>query len=502
VFSLSDLPPPVFGSLAMSPDGSTLVARGKGEIILASLSGRTIRRIALAGEDVQQLGWRPDSRRLVTTMADRSIRLWDAASGEAHGKLGPHVGPPTVALYSADGTMIASADTRSLHLWDAESRLLLARMDVGVMSATFAHHRPRLVTATLAGQVSIWDLPRDRWARPLPGHQGQTLARYAADGSAVVTADADHSGRGHVRVWNSETGELERSSPLEGDPNAGVAVSADGGRLAHRSRDGRIRIVDAATGKAALVIDVGGERVHSLAFSPDGRQLAAGFQGEVRLWSAQDGSAINAPIRNTDNAINVSVTFSPDGNQILATSEGAPARILDSRTGRLLRQLPRSMAHAGAYSPDGRRIVTGGRLHHDVPRIWDAATGTLVAELGRHEHGVEDAAFSPDAALVATADGDGAIRVWDAASGDELRSIRGPAEVSLPTREMGYERSVEFSPDGRRLLATGPSYALIWNVEVDRRSSAEVDALVAARSPWRLVDGRLVGHERRRNPVR
>ena len=71
-----------------------------------------------------------------------------------------------------------------------------------------------------------------------------------------------------------------------------------------------------------------------------------------------------------------------------------------------------------------------------------------------------------------------------------LRSIAGPTEASIAS----YDQptcGVECSPDGVRLLATGPGYALLGNIEFDRRSPAEVDALVAAKSPWRLVDGRL-----------
>ena len=55
--------------------------------------------------------------------------------------------------------------------------------------------------------------------------------------------------------------------------------------------------------------------------------------------------------------------------------------------------------------------------------------------------------------------------------------------------------SLAFSSDGRRLLATGDGYALLWNLEVDTRTPDEVDAVVAAKSPWKLVDGRLVRRE-------
>ena len=158
-----------------------------------------------------------------------------------------------------------------------------------------------------------------------------------------------------------------------------------------------------------------------------------------------------------------------------------------------MRELPIVDARSAAYSSDGRHVITSGTGGENSPRIWNAATGDVMTSL--EISGVLlSIAMSPDGSLVAGAGEHGQITIWDAATGAILRSIEGPTEASLPE----FARptyGLDFSPDGKRLLATGPGYALIWNIELDQRSPAEVDALVAAKSPWRLVDGRLIRRE-------
>jgi WD40 repeat protein len=100
-------------------------------------------------------------------------------------------------------------------------------------------------------------------------------------------------------------------------------------------------------------------------------------------------------------------------------------------------------------------------------------------------------ALSPDGRLAASVDVYGVVRISDASTGMLLRQLAGPTQVATAG---GYAtpHTLAFSPDGDHLLATSRGYALIWNLELDRRSPEEVARVVAAKSPWRLVDGRLV----------
>ena len=116
------------------------------------------------------------------------------------------------------------------------------------------------------------------------------------------------------------------------------------------------------------------------------------------------------------------------------------------------------MAHEGrvrsaAFSPDGARIVTAS--DDTTARVWDAASGHEIASLKGHEGLVRSAAFSPDGARIVTASADTTARVWNAASGHEIASLKG---------HEGPVWSAAFSPDGARIVtASEDKTARVWN---------------------------------------
>jgi WD40 repeat protein len=111
--------------------------------------------------------------------------------------------------------------------------------------------------------------------------------------------------------------------------------------------------------------------------------------------------------------------------------------------------------YVAAFSPDGKLIVTAST--DNTARIWDAATGQLLATLAGHTGPVNDAAFSIDGRLIVTASDDNTARVWDAATGRMLATLSGP----------GVEvRKAAFSPDGKRIVTASADHAArVWNAE-------------------------------------
>src|SRR5262249_44707641 len=106
-----------------------------------------------------------------------------------------------------------------------------------------------------------------------------------------------------------------------------------------------------------------------------------------------------------------------------------------------------------AFSPDSRRVASASDDH--TARVWDAATGAELRALTGHAGPVHSVAFSPDGRRLATASYDHTARVWDAATGAELLSLRGHTSPVW---------SVAFSPDGRRLAtASHEKTARVWD---------------------------------------
>src|SRR5262249_39754139 len=122
---------------------------------------------------------------------------------------------------------------------------------------------------------------------------------------------------------------------------------------------------------------------------------------------------------------------------------------------------------SAAFSPDGTRIVTASADH--TARIWDAATGNEIKVLRAEEHSITSATFSPDGKRIVTASGkigftENTASIWDAATGNEIKVLRGHEDT-----ELANLYSAAFSADGTRIVtalgsATGhDNIARIWD---------------------------------------
>jgi WD40 repeat protein len=135
------------------------------------------------------------------------------------------------------------------------------------------------------------------------------------------------------------------------------------------------------------------------------------------------------------------VTFSPDGSRLAVLSpETNEAKVFDADTGKELLTLK---GHTNSnwgldFNSDGTRLVTAGR--DGTARIWDAGTGKLLLTFKGHTSTIGAVHFSPDDARIVTSSADSTVRIWDAFTARQLLEVA------------GYVASVEFTPDGKRLV--------------------------------------------------
>jgi len=196
--------------------------------------------------------------------------------------------------------------------------------------------------------------------------------------------------------------------------------------------------------------------VYSLAFSPDGKTLAAGFVGgEIGLWDVTTGHRTSSLAENTaDDFSNVnSLAFSPDGKMLASASADRTIRLWDVTSRRCLRTLAGHTSYVFdvKFSPDGMTLASAS--HDTTIKLWAVASGKLVRTLSGHATYVGAIAFSPDGKLLASGAADGTVKLWDVATGDNFRTLVYGDRVD----------SVVYSPDGKLLAAGSGSSITLWN---------------------------------------
>ena len=269
--------------------------------------------------------------------------------------------------------------------------------------------------------------------------------------------------------------------PLQA-PQSPPTVSADLSHTAY-SHDHRIQLVKGRHSRRdlgqQLMVGVLYDSPRSLAFSPDGKQLASGHQyGSIRLWDVdgilegKEGSleplkpgAKRRAFVHTGISIGavsiVSLAFSPDGKRLAAGSEDYRITILDTASGKVLRSF---VGHAAtvvalAFSPDGKRLASAS--HDRSVKIWDTSSGKELLTLGVHAGPVHAVAYSPDGKSIATAINNAHIRLWDATTGKALRTLES---------QQGEVLSLAFSPDGKQLVAGyRESVVSQWDLESGKK---------------------------------
>lgn len=316
---------------------------------------------------VNAASFSPDGRWLATTGIDKTLRVWDLATGEQHRRIENETALGNVK-FSPDGRLLlASTADFAVRLWDAESAQPLARMAHGDQISDFA---------------------------------------FSPSGQHIATASKD----GTVAIWETTSGQRLRELQVmeEGGFVNQVVFSPDGQRLATASDNYLGQVWDAASGDEIARIEHDGW-VFSAAFSPDGRAVATGGEDRtVFVWEATTGREI-ARVEH-DDWIN-DIAFSPDGEALATAGDDHMVYLWNPETGERIGALEQiNPLSEIAFSSDGKWLAT---LERDINRalVWAWETGELAAELV-HNDNLSGMALSSDGQRIATTSLDGSARVW------------------------------------------------------------------------------------------
>lgn len=364
--------------VAYSPDGKTMLSvRGPALRLWNPADGKE-RFENFAGHQagVQAVAVSPDGK--LVASGGENIRIWEMAGGKLVRKL---AAPAASLAFSPDGKTLASGGGRSIHLWDAETGNEIRKFDGPrlLRSVVFSPDGKVLASGDEQAVIRFWDLEKGSEIRHIDGHalaESLSLA-YSRDGKSLACAGAwNQFGLGNivlnlqgrvtvkgrsgykVVLWDAQTGQETRTFAGLKDNIKSVAFSPDGKTLAASSRDGRIVLWNAATGEERLHI-----MAHPAAKAPGTRALA------------HLGGAF---------AATPALCFTPDGKTLISAGPDRTIRLWDTITAKELGQFqaPDAGFSALAITRDGTRLVSASP--DSTVMVWDIkAAGNLPEPKGQ-----------------------------------------------------------------------------------------------------------------------
>ena len=538
--------------LVYSPDGQTLVSSGESGAIRVwdAESGDLVRLLPGHPERVRGLTMSRDGRLIASSSTDGLVKLWDYREGRLLHEFTNHIGNWVRAVaFSPDGRfLVPAAYDGKLSVWDVTngsvvrtfsvprrmgdvlftpdgrfiitaSRLTNAPLiqfwdfETGKVALTLNHSNSLanlaisrdghwLASARGAGVTRLWELPEGRLVRTFqaPDKEGVEALEFSPDGKTLAVASGNI-----ISLWDRESG--RRLHQLVGHEESvfAIAFRSDGAELASGAADATIRQWNVRDGKLKRLIAnrPPGTAVTSLAFSRDGQFEAQGTaNGRLRLWNAREGTFVREMAGHEGSV--QALAFTPDNTWLCSGSADRTMRVwhLDSSA-------------LGATYPSFDRgdgmgaVVIGGLAGWAATatgpwgsaesgygiKIWEVMFDRPIRLLQGHHAAVRSIAFTPASDLLASTSDDATLKLWNAASGDCLRTLTNELPMKVLAFSAGsqwlvagmadgtvrvldtnnlavsrawraHERSVQsvaFSDNGRWLATAGDHSVAVWD---------------------------------------
>jgi WD40 repeat protein len=439
--------------VAISPDGRWLATGGFDRSRMWDMAtGRQVHGFFSSGSE--QVVFSPNGRWLLCGSNQGTARLWDVATGQELRRFGEESKESIrVIAFSPDGHKLITSDGRSTWLWDSLTGEETGELDgktSAVPTIAFSADGRRVLAGNWDNAAPLWDLATGQEVHRFESESEVRSVAFSPDGHLVATSDYYYAGR----IWDLATEKEIRR--LGKGYFFTIAFSPDSRYLATGSADATV-LWDAATGQEIRHFEGQSGWVNSVAFSPRGDWLLTGdWHNTAQLWDVATGKEIRrftatnlilpeqkySPAADrrssSDGSVANSVAFSPDGRWIAACDWDKTARLWDVAGEHEVRLEGHSeWVNSVAFSPDSRWVLTGS--DDRTARLWDVTSGREVRRFVGNSKEVLSVSFSPDGQLVLTTSEDGTERFFKTETGRLLATM-----VSF--RGGGW---AVVSPDGR-----------------------------------------------------
>ncbi|MBD2520655.1 trypsin-like peptidase domain-containing protein [Nostoc sp. FACHB-973] len=275
-------------SIAISPDGKTLASGSDDKTIKIwnIATGQEIRTLNGHSDSVISVAISPDGKTLVSGSSDKTIKIWNIATGQEIRTLNGHSKLVWSVAISPDGITLASgSNDNTIKIWNIatgqEIRTLNSK-SVPAWSVAFSPDGRSLASANPDKTIKIWNIATGQETRTFNGHYFPVNSvTFSRDGKTLASGSYDET----IKIWNIITGQEIRTLKGHSGMVLSVAISPDGRTLASGSADETIKIWNVVTGQEIRILNGHSDSVSSVAFSPDGKTLASGSSdATIKIW--------------------------------------------------------------------------------------------------------------------------------------------------------------------------------------------------------------------------
>ncbi len=399
---------------------------------------------------IRDVTYSPDSKQLVVAS---TIGTWiyDVNTGEERTlHTGPMASVDSVA-FSPNGKMLTGRNRDELFSMNATTGTYLYTIPLN--SYMIEYNSPStfgflpngntLVSWSHGDAIQLWDATTGQHKKTIGDRSESTILTFSPDGTKIVYSGGRIRDKTKIHLWDVTTEKHKKTLSDHIHQVGSLVYSPDGKTFASVGRpnnwskgsgknDFKILVWDAenSTLKHRLTCDI---YVNVVQYSPDGKTLAAGTDGDIKfyLWDVLSGK------RKHTLAGHAPFVFSPDSKTI-ANGNGNTIIMWDAETGQQLQTLNGHVSRITSllYSPDGKTLTSvGGR---SMLNVWDVSTGKLKYTL-EHANGIRSLAYSPNGSTLATGGYGNSIRLWDVTTNTHKKSLSG---LTSAVNSLAYHQTV------------------------------------------------------------
>lgn len=343
-----------------------------------------------------------------------------------------HSSFPDVIAYAPKGRILATGSSdKTIKIWDANNRRLIRTL-IGhhemISVLGFSDEGEQIISVDQLGEVRIWDVVTGSLLRRFTTDEEEKEDEVGVYAGGAITPSGSRLLVDNIRtldVW--EPSKVRRVQKIDRfvSSEPAIAISGDGAHAAlggHNilaSLDGEARFEIALweinTNKKLYSVNVGADRIQTLKFSPDGSVLAVGTSSSLSVHDAKNGRLL----RNLGSVVGVqALAFSPDGRFIAACRGSIPLELWDISTGELVRSSkdnPKCSASM-AFAPHGQAVATGAG-------VWDLDSGRFEKlGAGRQDLGLLGASFVKQTSQIISNNGS-FLSFWDTVTGARVSTV-------------------------------------------------------------------------------